>query len=491
MPTNGSTEARKLRSRLNHPIIDADGHWLEYGPVMREEFRRIGGDAAVEALAAATDRVPSALRMSLPDRRRRRVGMEAFWSSPSENVLDRATAMLPRLMHERLDDLGIDFCVVYPTAGLGFHRMQDTRLRRAICRSYNVFAADQFRGLEDRVIPAAIIPMYTPEEAIEELEYASKQLGYKVVMVGGLMRRKVAALAEENPDASKVVDWYDVIGIDSEHDYDPVWAKCRELRIAPSFHNGARSILLRNSPSNFCYNHIGHFASAGHAVAKALFFGGVTRRFPDLNFAFLEGGVGWACMLYADLIGHWEKRNRQAIESTNPDKLDRAALLGYAQKYGREAVVEAVRRGDGLEGDSNSKLTGGLEDLDDYFRCKISAKSDIRDLFVPRFYFGCEADDPVNAWAFNRKANPMGARLNALFSSDIGHFDVPDMTDVVPEAYELVEHELLTSDDFRDFMFMNAVRFWGEVNPDFFKGTVVEKVAAQALARPAGAPAGR
>jgi len=309
------------------------------------------------------------------------------------------------------------------------------------------------------------------------------------MMVGGLMRRKVAALAEENPDASKVVDWYDVIGIDSDHDYDPVWAKCRELRVAPSFHNGARSILLRNSPSNFCYNHIGHFASAGHAVAKALFFGGVTRRFPDLNFAFLEGGVGWACMLYADLIGHWDKRNRKAIESTNPDKLDLGALLGYAQKYGREALVEAVRRGEGLEGDSNSKLTGGLEDLDDYFRCKIGAKSDIRDLFVPRFYFGCEADDPVNAWAFNRKANPMGARLNALFSSDIGHFDVPDMTEVVPEAYELVEHELITSDDFRDFMFTNAVRFWGEVNPDFFKGTVVEKAAARALAPPAAAAA--
>ena len=180
MGTNGSTEARKLRSRLNHPIVDADGHWLEYGPVMRDEFRRIGGDAAVEALAAATDRVPSALRMSLPERRRRRVGMEAFWGSPSENVLDRATAMLPRLMYERLDDLGLDFCVVYPTTGLGFHRMQDTRLRRAICRAYNVFTADQFRGLEDRVIPAAIIPMYTPEEAIEELEFASKQLGYKV-----------------------------------------------------------------------------------------------------------------------------------------------------------------------------------------------------------------------------------------------------------------------------------------------------------------------
>jgi predicted TIM-barrel fold metal-dependent hydrolase len=481
---NGHSDARKLHARLHHPVIDADGHWLEFGPVMREEFCRIGGEAAVEALALASDRVPGSLRLTVAERARRRVGMEAFLSTPSENTLDRATAMLPRLMYERLEELGIDFCVVYPTAGLGYHRMQDTRLRRAICRAYNVFTSDQFRGLEDRVIPAAIIPMYTPEEAIEEIEFAVTQLGYKVIMVGGLMRRPVPALAEAHPDASRFVEWYDVVGLDSPHDYDPVWQKCRELRIAPSFHNGARSILLRNSPSNFCYNHIGHFASAGHAVAKALFFGGVTRRFPDLNFAFLEGGVGWACMLYADLIGHWEKRNGTAIQSTHPGKLDRAKLLQLAEKYGRASVVDAVRRGEGLDGDTGT-LTGGVEDVDDYFRCKIERKEDIRDLFVPRYYFGCEADDPVNAWAFNRRANPMGARLNALFSSDIGHFDVPDMTEVVPEAYELVEHGLLTDDDFRDFMFENAVRFWGEVNPDFFKGTTVEKAAAEVLAQPA------
>ena len=488
MTTNGHMNARTLHSRLNHPVVDADGHWIEYMPVMREEFRRIGGAAAVEALDTATTRVPTALKMSVTERARKRVGMEAFWSSPSENVLDRATAMFPRLMYERLDDLGIDFSVVYPTAGLSFHRMQDERLRRAICRAYNVYTADQFRGLSDRIIPAAIIPMYTPEEGLEELEFAVKQLGYKVVMVGGMMRRRVPVLETEQPEASKFVEWYDVVGLDSPYDYDPVWAKCLELKVAPSFHNGARSILLRNSPSNFCYNHIGHFASAGHAVAKAMFFGGVTRRFPGLNFAFLEGGVGWACMLYADLIGHWEKRNRQAIESTNPNKLDRAKLLDYARKYANGAVAEAVGRGDGLEGDSHSTLTGGLENLDDYFRCEIKTKSDIKELFVPRFYFGCEADDPSNAWAFNRKANPMGARLNAIFSSDVGHFDVPDMTEVVPEAYELVEDGLMDDSDFRDFMFGNAVRFWGEVDPDFFKGTVVEKAASEVLAQ-GGRPA--
>src|SRR5438552_5267099 len=37
MLTNLQTEARKLRNRLTHPIVDADGHWLEYNPVMRSE----------------------------------------------------------------------------------------------------------------------------------------------------------------------------------------------------------------------------------------------------------------------------------------------------------------------------------------------------------------------------------------------------------------------------------------------------------------------
>jgi len=205
MTTNGHITARSLHDRLSHPVIDADGHWIEYGPVMKEEFRRIGGEAAVEGLAMASQRVPNSLKMTLTERTQRRVGQEAFWSSPCENVLDRATAMMPRLMYERLDDLGIDFSVVYPTAGLSYHRMQDTRMRRAICRAYNVFAMDQFRGLQDRIIPAAIIPMYTPDEALEELEFAVTQLGYRVVMIGGLMRRRVPALEAESSDAARHV----------------------------------------------------------------------------------------------------------------------------------------------------------------------------------------------------------------------------------------------------------------------------------------------
>src|SRR5947208_16507914 len=88
MTISAQTEARKLRSRLSHPIVDADGHWIEYAPVMREEFRRIAGDAAVEAYDIARSRVPGALKMSVAERAKKRVGQEAFWSSPSENVRD-------------------------------------------------------------------------------------------------------------------------------------------------------------------------------------------------------------------------------------------------------------------------------------------------------------------------------------------------------------------------------------------------------------------
>ena len=86
----------------------------------------------------------------------------------------------------------------------------------------------------------------------------------------------------------------------------------------------------------------------------------------------------------------------------------------------------------------------------------------------------------MNAVAFG-KGNPFGAQLNAIYSSDIGHFDVIDMRDPLPEAFELVEDGHITQDNFRDFVFTNAVKLWGTQNPNFFKGTVVEKEAASVL----------
>ena len=66
-----------------------------------------------------------------------------------------------------------------------------------------------------------------------------------------------------------------------------------------------------------------------------------------------------------------------------------------------------------------------------------------------------------------------------MFSSDMGHWDVPEMKNILPEAHELVEKEILNEEDFKEFVLTNPVRFYTSLNPDFFVGTRVEEVAAR------------
>jgi predicted TIM-barrel fold metal-dependent hydrolase len=475
----------QIHARLKHPVIDGDGHWVEFEPVFAERMRKVGGDKAADGFLAAMKTTRDALSMSVAERRRHRIPQPGFWSRQTENTLDRATAMMPRMLYERLDEIGTDFAIIYPTAGLRLPKISDDETRRAVIRAYNIVSAEYFRDLSDRMTPAAIIPMHSPDEAIAELEYATKQLGSKAGMFGSVLPRRMASVANDDPDARRLAVWQDVIGIDSDYNYDPVWAKCEELGIAPTFHSSGNNFGLRLSPTNFVYNHIGHFAAAGHATAKAIFLGGVTRRFPKLRFAFLEGGVGWACQLFGDILEHWERRNRKALEHMDPNKLDRSLLMSLVEKHGYDDIAAVLRRQDGWPDPELAHLTGGLEDLDDFAACKITRKQDWMDLFVTPFYFGCEADDRTNGWAFATKSNPFNAQINAIYSSDIGHFDVIDMRDPLPEAYELVEDGLLTEANFRDFTFANAVRLWGTQNPKFFEGTVVAKQAAALLAETA------
>src|SRR5579871_3533412 len=160
----------EVRAGLKHPVIDGDGHWVEYNPVFAERMRKLAGDKAADGFLASQRRIPDALKLSIAERKQRGIAMEGYWTRQSTNTLDRATAMLPKLLYDRLDELGIDFGIIYPTAALGIPRIADDATRRAVIRGFNVVTADYFKGLEDRLTPAAVIPVHTPEEAIEELE---------------------------------------------------------------------------------------------------------------------------------------------------------------------------------------------------------------------------------------------------------------------------------------------------------------------------------
>lgn len=102
----------------------------------------------------------------------------------------------------------------------------------------------------------------------------------------------------------------------------------------------------------------------------------MTRRFPQLRFAFLERGVGWGCQLFCDLIEHWERRGAPALQHMDPDKLDRKLLMGLVEKYGYDDIAATLRARDGWPEPDAKKLTGNLHELDDYAACKITRKED-------------------------------------------------------------------------------------------------------------------
>jgi predicted TIM-barrel fold metal-dependent hydrolase len=482
------SRSAKVRSQLSHPVVDCDGHWQEHPVVLLDYVTKIGGSRAADALAKLQNEEfgNGWYALSPGERLRQRRTRPGWWTFPAHNTLDRATAMMPDLLYQRLDEFGIDFAIVLPTSFSTLFQVRDPELRKAVVRAANVMHAEAFAAYSERMTPAATIPTNTPEEAIEEAEYVVKELGLKVAMINGSLRRPVPAYAEGAANPSCVPYFIDNLALDSAYDYDPLWAKFVELKLSPMTHSGSFGWVDRSSPNNFVFNHTGHFAQAAHSFARAVYLGGVTRRFPTLKFAFLEGGVGWARNLCSDLALHWEKRNEDAmLAHMRPTNLDIDRLSELLKQYGSSRMTshlegllaspDVVRPRVSLE-----ELTNREEVLDDFAAVGVHSKEEAAAEFARNFYFGCESDDPMTALAFDPR---LGPKLKPLFSSDISHFDVTDMTEVLEEAYELVEHGLIDMHAFREFTFSNTVDLHAGVNPDFFKGTAVESAAKEELDR--------
>lgn len=465
-----ASRAADIRRQLGYPIVDCDGHVLELMTVFTAHLREVVPGPIADRFQAS----PAYRRWHEPwaagteERRRAWTPMANLWGWPTKNTLDRATATLPNLYAERMDELGIDYSILYPSAGLFLVTLPDPEVRAEVVRAYNRWVMDLSAPHADRMTAVAIIPMNTPDEAVSHLREAVS-MGHKVVCMQGYAQRPIPAAAELSPQAATWATRLDYFGLDSDYDYDPVWQACADLRLAPTFHSPS-GLRAGRSISNYTYNHIGSIAQAQEGLAKSLFLGGVTRRFPTLNFGFLECGAAWACSLLSDLVGHFHKRSLAAMEYVDPAALDLDALMGYIERYGDPIMLRHIDEARAFY----DRPFPPLPEHDDYWRVAPKDDADIVSLFVPRFYIGCEADDPSVAWAFNTRVNPLGSKVRATFGSDVGHWDVTDVGDVVVEAWELVEHGLIGEEDFREFMFWNPVELHARTNPDFFKGTRVE-----------------
>ena len=369
---------------------------------------------------------------------------------------------MPAILYRRLDELGIDVSILYPSLGLIVAGVPDAEMRRAGCRALNRYAADLLQGLGDRLLAPAILPVHTPAEAIAELEYCVEILGSRSCVIMGNARRVRPEFRDDPSVPYPRNTRIDALGLDTEYDYDPFWRRCVELGVAPASHTPGMGWGSRRSRLEL--------HGEPHRLLRRERRSGLSldlhgRRHAPLPGARLRPARGRRRLGLHPLRGH----PLALAEAQSPD--DRPPRSQAPRQRAAPALFDEYQ-----DAHFHPKVPGLVESLaklepEPPFDRRVGPVRDRargghrRRIFVPRFYFGCEADDPTVAWAFSAKSNPHGAKLRAMFSSDMGHWDVPDMEGILCEAFELVEHGHLDEGDFREFVCTNPLRFYTRMNP--------------------------
>jgi uncharacterized protein len=185
----------------------------------------------------------------------------------------------------RLADMdleGIDMAALFPTLGMFLTGIRDLRLAEQVSMAYNNWLHDYCSVNPHRLKGYAHLPLQDVNAAIKELRRAVTELG----MVGVYMR--------PNPYSQRNLD---------DPAYYPFWEAVTELGVPVGFHEGANGPLpivaadRYEQYSTSSYNHfISHVVShpfEQQLACLSLIAGGVFERFPTLQVAFMECGVGW------------------------------------------------------------------------------------------------------------------------------------------------------------------------------------------------------
>ena len=223
-------------------------------------------------------------------------GILAHMASPYREILQRKGVVFPPLDHLHdgravetppqrdgrprvgpegwlafLDDVGIEWTVLYPTTALSYGKIVSLDYAVALTRAYNDWLHETYLQFNSRFKGMAIIPMQDPEEAVKELRRVVTELG----MLGAMMPSNGLPV----PLGSK--------------QYWPVYAEAERLGCCLAIHGGCHD--------RFGLDHLNMYVpvhALGHPwgltiSCASIVYNGIFDRFPGVRIAFLEGGIAW------------------------------------------------------------------------------------------------------------------------------------------------------------------------------------------------------
>jgi uncharacterized protein len=215
-----------------------------------------------------------------------------------------------------LDETGIDWTVVYPTAGLAVGRIIAEDWAIAACRAYNSWLYEKFTSVNSRIKGMALIPIQDAEAAVQELRRAIKDLG----MVGAMLPSNGEGI--KGHFGSKI--------------YWPIYEEAEKLGCPLAVHVGSLHHLGMDTLGVYYAVHaLGHpFGIMAQAAAMLSY--GVFDRFPKLRVGFLEGGATWVPFFMDRLDRSYPHHLQVDIEgqflpSSHPDVSAREYFLRHVK----------------------------------------------------------------------------------------------------------------------------------------------------------------
>jgi hypothetical protein len=221
-----------------------------------------------------------------------------------------------------MDREGIDVAVIYPELIIVNPGIEDPDMASAVSRVYNDHLAQQCAAAPERLKRVAVVGLQDPTEAAHELRRCMTELG----CVGATIPPLVGG---------KLLD---------HRDFEPFFEEANRLDAPIAVHavTGVYSMPWQDLFDT-------HFGSRMVAMPMAymvdlvsLFNGHMLERYPNVRFAFLEAGCGWA--------PYWIERLDEQIASRNPKdtpaseylRQGRIAFSCEPDEHALPQVVEAI-----------------------------------------------------------------------------------------------------------------------------------------------------
>ena len=422
----GVPTAAEIHARSIIPVIDADGHGIEYLPWFRDLLRDEGGAAAVDAWNVVEH---GATRDARPRRRHqarpRPVPRVVVGPAGREHATTGRPRCCPapvrtarRARHRRRGLLS------HVRAHGDGARRPATSAWPPPARSTRYYA----RGVR-AVSRSARAGRDRADVRTRRGDRRARPRGPRTRTRGDDVHRARATTAPGRQPSPRRALAVDALGLDSAHDYDPLWQRFVDLGVTPTFHSTGMGWGSAHVADELHGESRRFVRGRGRGVVPVVVLRRRDAPLPDAAVRVLGRRRRRGPRRCARI---WSATSKNVTVTQSlrydPARLDRARTAHARRPVRNRRRACAPRRARRRAAHAERARRGPRRASTSSRECGARSPADIRAMFARAVLLRLRGRRP-DVGARVRVRSTHGTRLPAMFASDLGHWDVPDARD--------------------------------------------------------------